>query len=163
MATGGTPSPTGAALGRGKRFGIAVARFHEPITERLLEGAINTLQQQGVAAADIEVVRVPGAFELPTACRWLADTGRFHGLLALGAVVRGGTDHYEYVCSGVTDGVMRVALDTGLPLGFGVLTCAAMDQALARAGGEHGNKGADAAMAALEMAAIRDGLPPGGG
>ncbi|MCA8964214.1 MAG: 6,7-dimethyl-8-ribityllumazine synthase [Planctomycetes bacterium] len=161
MVTGDVASPTDAATGRGKRFGIAVARFNELVTERLLEGALTTLRQHGVADADVEVVWVPGAFELPTACRWLADTGRFHGLLALGAVVRGGTDHYDYVCSGVTDGVMRVGLDTGLPLGFGLLTCAQMDQALARAGGEHGNKGADAAMAALAMAAIRDRLTAG--
>ncbi len=161
MVTGGAPSSTDPASGRGKRFGIAVARFNELVTERLLDGALATLRQHGVADDDVEVVWVPGAFELPVACRWLADTGRFHGLLALGAVVRGGTDHYEYVCSGVTDGVMRVGLDTGLPLGFGLLTCAQMDQAMARAGGEHGNKGADAAMAALAMAAIKDRLATG--
>lgn len=139
----------------GKRFAIAVARFNEMVTERLLQGAIATLQQHGVADDDIEVVWVPGAFELAAACQWLAATGRFDGLVALGAVVRGGTDHYDFVCSGVTDGILRVALDTGLPLGFGVLTCSEMEQALARAGGEHGNKGNDAAMAALAMAALR--------
>lgn len=143
---------------RGKRFAVVVARFNEVVTERLRDGAVAALAAHGVADDDIVVAWVPGAFELPAACRWLAATGRYHGVVALGAVVRGGTDHYDYVCSGVTDGVMRVSLDTGLPLGFGVLTCATMEQALARAGGEHGNKGTDAAMAALEMALLRDAI-----
>jgi 6,7-dimethyl-8-ribityllumazine synthase len=156
----------GTPAGRGVRVGIAVARFNEVVTERLLDGALRTLREAGVADGDIEVLWVPGAFELPQACRWLADTKRFHALVMLGAVVRGGTDHYEHVCTGVTDGAMRTGLETGLPLGFGVLTCAEMDQALARAGGEAGNKGADAAIAALAMADLRrqlDGrpLPPG--
>jgi 6,7-dimethyl-8-ribityllumazine synthase len=145
----------GAPNGRGRRVGVAVARFNEPVTERLLDGALHTLRAAGVADDDIAVLWVPGAFELPLACRWLADTGRFHAVIALGAVVRGGTDHYDYVCAGVTDGVMRVELDTGIPLGFGVLTCATMEQALARAGGDAGNKGVDAALAALAMADLR--------
>ncbi len=154
----------GAPGGRPVRVGIAVARFNEVVTERLLEGALATLRQHGVTDEQITVLWVPGAFELPTACRWLAATGRIDALVMLGAVVRGGTDHYEYVCAGVTDGAMRVGLDSGLPLGFGVLTCAAMDQALARAGGEHGNKGCDAAMAALAMADLRQQLAsPGTG
>ncbi|HEX5051405.1 MAG TPA: 6,7-dimethyl-8-ribityllumazine synthase [Planctomycetota bacterium] len=146
---------TGSPTGRGRRIGIAVARFNEVVTERLLDGALGTLRQNGVADDDIVVTWVPGAFELPTACRWLAATGRFDGLVVLGAVVRGGTDHYDYVCSGVTDGTMRLLLDLGLPIGFGVLTCASMDQALARAGGDAGNKGQDAAIAALAMADLR--------
>ena len=154
----------GALRGQGRRVGIAVARFNEVVTERLLQGALQALQSRGVASADITVTWVPGAFELPTACRWLAQTGRFDAVVMLGAVVRGGTDHYEYVCGGVTDGAMRVGLDFGIPLGFGVLTCAEMDQALARAGGEHGNKGEDAAIAALAMADLRAQLPgPGAG
>jgi 6,7-dimethyl-8-ribityllumazine synthase len=146
--------PRGASL----RVGIAVARFNEVVTERLLEGALATLRQHGVRDEHVTVLWVPGAFELPTACRWLADTGRIDALVMLGAVVRGGTDHYQYVCAGVTDGAMRVGLDTGLPLGFGVLTCAEMDQALARAGGDAGNKGCDAAIAALTMAELRTRL-----
>lgn len=146
--------PRGASL----RVGIAVARFNEVVTERLLEGALATLRQHGVRDEHVTVLWVPGAFELPTACRWLADTGRIDALVMLGAVVRGGTDHYQYVCAGVTDGAMRVGLDTGLPLGFGVLTCAEMDQALARAGGDAGNKGCDAAIAALTMAGLRTRL-----
>ena len=145
----------GALRGPGLRIGIAVARFNEVITQRLLDGAVDALHSHGVAYDDILVAWVPGAFELPVACQWLARTGKVDALVMLGAVVRGGTDHYEYVCSGVTDGAMRVELDTGLPLGFGVLTCAEMDQAVARAGGEHGNKGADAAIAVLAMADLR--------
>jgi 6,7-dimethyl-8-ribityllumazine synthase len=145
----------GALRGPGLRIGIAVARFNEVITQRLLDGAVDALHSHGVAYDDILVTWVPGAFELPLACQWLARTGKVDALVMLGAVVRGGTDHYEYVCSGVTDGAMRVELDTGLPLGFGVLTCAEMEQAVARAGGEHGNKGADAAIAVLAMADLR--------
>lgn len=145
----------GALRGPGLRVGIAVARFNEVITGRLLDAAVSTLCSHGVAVDDILVTWVPGAFELPLACQWLARSGKVDALVMLGAVVRGGTDHYEYVCQGVTDGAMRVELDTGLPLGFGVLTCAEMEQALARAGGAHGNKGMDAAIAVLAMADLR--------
>lgn len=145
----------GAPRGSSRRTGIAVARFNEVVTERLLAGALATLRENGIADDDIVVVWVPGAFELPLACEWLARGARCELLVMLGAVVRGGTDHYEHVCRGVTDGAMRVGLDLGLPLGFGVLTCATMDQALARAGGEHGNKGCDAAIAALTMCDLR--------
>lgn len=144
--------------GKGRRIGIAVARFNEVVTERMLAGALQTLTEQGVADADITVTWVPGAFELPTACRWLAQSKKFDALLMLGAIVRGGTDHYEYVCSGVTDGAMRVQLDLDVPIGFGVLTCATMELALARAGGDAGNKGSDAAMAALAMSNLKRDL-----
>ena len=153
----------GSPAGRALRVGIAVARFNEPVTERLLDAAVMTLRSHGVADTDIEVLWVPGAFELPMACQWLAATRRFAALVMLGAVVRGGTDHYDHVCSGVTDGAMRVGLDTGIPLGFGVLTCATMDQALARAGGHAGNKGADAALAALSMVDLQRQLGAAGG
>ncbi|MBL8756170.1 MAG: 6,7-dimethyl-8-ribityllumazine synthase [Planctomycetes bacterium] len=148
----------------GRRIGIAVARFNEVVTERLLQGALQALRDGGVADTAITVTWVPGAFELPTACLWLARSGKIDAMVMLGAVVKGGTDHYEHVCRGVTDGAMRVGLDTGLPLGFGVLTCSEMDQALARAGGEHGNKGHDAAMAALAMLDLQQKLGgPGAG
>ncbi|MBM4062198.1 MAG: 6,7-dimethyl-8-ribityllumazine synthase [Planctomycetes bacterium] len=143
---------SGALAGQGVRVGIAVARFNEVVTEKLLAGALAALVDAGVAEAQVAVCWVPGAFELPLACRWLAATGRFDALVMLGAVVRGGTDHYEHVCRGVTEGALRAQLDLGMPIGFGVLTCAEMEQALARAGGASGNKGADAAMAALAMA-----------
>ena len=145
-----TEQPSGA----GRRIGVAVARFNEVVTERMLEGALATLRDHGVADEDVVVTWVPGALELPTACRWLAQRG-CDAVVMLGAIVRGGTDHYDYVCSGVTDGAMRVQLDLDVPVGFGVLTCADMDLALERAGGEHGNKGADAAAAALTMAGLR--------
>ena len=131
-----TENPDGA----GRRVGVAVARFNEVVTERLLEGALEALSAHGVADDDVTVAWVPGAFELPSACRWLAQQG-CEALVMLGAIVRGGTDHYDYVCSGVTDGAMQVQLDLDVPVGFGVLTCSEMDQALARAGGDHGNKG----------------------
>ena len=137
--------------GKGRRIGIAVARFNEVVTERMLDGALQALREQGVNDDDITVTWVPGAFELPLACRWLAKSGQYDALLMLGAVVRGGTDHYDYVCNGVTDGAMQVQLDLDVPIGFGVLTCATMELALARAGGTAGNKGSDAAMAALAM------------
>lgn len=141
-----------------RRVGIAVARFNELVTERLLQGALQALRDGGIADDAIVVTWVPGAFELPTACQWLARSGRVDAMVMLGAVVKGGTDHYEHVCRGVTEGAMRLGLDTGMPLGFGVLTCAEMDQALARAGGEHGNKGHDAAMAALAMLDLQQKL-----
>ena len=146
--------------GNDRRIGIAVARFNEVVTERILEGALQTLREQGVLEDDITVTWVPGAFELPTACRWLAQTGDFDAIIMLGAIVRGGTDHYDYVCSGVTDGAMRVQLDLDIPIGFGVLTCATMELALARAGGDAGNKGSDAAMAALAMSNLKPQLQP---
>ena len=144
--------------GTGRRIGIAVARFNEVVTERLLAGALQTLREQGVADDEVVVTWVPGAFELPTACQWLAQTGKYDAVLMLGAIVRGGTDHYDYICSGVTDGAMRVQLDIDVPIGFGVLTCATMELALARAGGDAGNKGSDAAMAALAMSNLKPQL-----
>jgi len=146
---------TGSLDGSGKRVAVAVARFNEVVTERLLQGALAALADCGVADSDIEVVWVPGAFELPAACRELWDTGRFDATVLLGAVVRGETDHYDYVCNAVSAGAMRLGTDHGIPVGFGLLTCATLDLALARAGGEAGNKGVDAVQAALAMANLR--------
>lgn len=153
-----------SADGRGLRVAIAVARFNPEVTERLLAGALAALHDAGVADGDVTIARVAGAFELPLASRWLAGSGRFDAVVALGAVIRGETDHYDWVCAAATDGLLRVTLDTGLPVAFGVLTCATEEQALARAGGTgangandgtEGNKGADVARAALEMARLR--------
>lgn len=144
--------------GRGLKVGIAVARFNEVVTDRLLQGALEACKQTGVADADVTVVHVPGAFELPLACQWLVRGGA-DAVVALGAVVRGETSHYDFVCSGATDGVLRVNLDTGVPVAFGVLTCEDLGQALARAGGAAGNKGDDAVRAALEMARLARALP----
>ena len=109
--------------------------------------------------SDIDLIRVPGAFELPLTCQKLADSDSYVAIIALGAVIRGDTDHYEYVCRGVTGGLMRASLDTGVPIIFGVLTCQTDELALDRAGGKHGNKGADAAQAAIEMANLLAKLP----
>ena len=141
--------------GRGLRVGIAVARFNEVVTERLLQGALEACRERGVAESDVVIARVPGAFELPQAAMWLATTMRCDAVATLGAVIRGETSHYDYVCNGATDGVLRASLDTDTPIAFGVLTCEDLAQAMARAGGDAGNKGHDAVMAALEMAQLR--------
>ena len=136
----------------GKRFAIVVARFNHPISVRLLRGATETLEERGAVADDIHVAWVPGAFEIPLAARKLAESGRYDALITLGSVIRGGTPHFDYVCIAVTDGVREVMRDTGCPVAFGVLTTDDVDQALSRAGGARGNNGADAALAAIELA-----------
>jgi 6,7-dimethyl-8-ribityllumazine synthase len=141
---------------RGLRFAIVAARFNTAITERLLEGARDALKQ---AEADrFDVFFVPGAFELPLAVKWLAGSQDYHAIIALGAVIRGGTPHFDYVAGEAARGLQQVALETGLPVAFGVLTTDTVEQAEARAGGPHGNKGFDAAMSAVEMARLRHAL-----
>lgn len=150
-----TQRPTPTALdGAGRRIGVVAARFNGEVVERLLAGALAALREAGVAAAAIEVVRVPGAWEVPLALEALARRGGFDALVALGAVIRGQTAHFEYVAGECSRGVAEVALRHALPVGFGVLTCEDVGQALARAGGAAGDKGAEAAQAALEMAAL---------
>ncbi|MEM7200325.1 MAG: 6,7-dimethyl-8-ribityllumazine synthase [Planctomycetota bacterium] len=148
----------GTISGAGRRVAIAVARFNELVSERLLQGATDALQRHGTAADDITVVRVPGSFELPLTCRWLADSGRHDAVLALGAVIRGATPHFDYVCGQAARGTLDAAVASSIPVIFGVLTCDTMDQALDRAGGKAGNKGAEAAVAALEMVALKGAL-----
>jgi 6,7-dimethyl-8-ribityllumazine synthase len=149
---------------RGLRFGIVASRFNDFIVDRLLDAAVSTLLKHGVASGDIEVVRVPGAFETPLAIKKLAASRRYQALIALGCVIRGGTPHFEYVCQGVTAGVGDVMRDTGVPIAFGVLTTDDEQQALDRAGGPEGNKGAEAARTAIEMVALLRRLPrPGTG
>jgi 6,7-dimethyl-8-ribityllumazine synthase len=133
---------------RGLKFAVVVARFNSGITEKLLEGAREALTKTG--ASSIEVFHVPGAFELPLAARKLAKA--YDAVIALGAVIRGETPHFEYVAGAAANGLQQVALETGTPVSFGVLTTDTLAQAEARAGGEHGNKGYDAAMTAIEMA-----------
>jgi 6,7-dimethyl-8-ribityllumazine synthase len=140
-------------------FAIAVARFYEDLAERLVAGATAAFAQAG--QLDVEVFDVPGAFELPLAASYAAASGRFAGVACLGAVIRGETDHYDYVCAEVARGVMRVQLDTGVPCAFGVLTCATMEQALARAGGGKRDQGRHAAEAVIRMAALRTELASG--
>jgi 6,7-dimethyl-8-ribityllumazine synthase len=144
----------------GLRFAVVVSRFNEPVSERLLEACCATLEKCG--AADVHVAWVPGAFEIPLAARALARSGRYDALVALGAVIRGDTQHFDFVCRAATDGVREVSRDTGLPIAFGVLTTDDAEQALARAGGRKGNKGEEAAKVAIEMARLCAGLsePP---
>jgi 6,7-dimethyl-8-ribityllumazine synthase len=136
----------------GLRVAIVVSRFNHLITVRLLDGCVGELVARGASAEDLHVAWVPGAFEIPHAARTLAASGRYDAIVTLGVVIRGGTPHFEYVCRAVTDGVREIIRDTGVPVGFGVLTTDDVEQALARAGGEHGNKGAEAALAVVEMA-----------
>jgi 6,7-dimethyl-8-ribityllumazine synthase len=134
-------------------FAIALACFYEELAEKLLAGARAAFAEQG--HHDVEVFEVPGAFELPLAASYAAATGRFAGVACLGAVIRGETDHYDYVCAEVARGVMHVQLDTGVPCAFGVLTCATIEQALARAGGDKRDQGRHAAEAVIRLAALR--------
>ncbi|MCC6296368.1 MAG: 6,7-dimethyl-8-ribityllumazine synthase [Pseudomonadales bacterium] len=138
----------------GARFAIVVARWNGEITESLLQGAQRALQRQGVAQEDVQTFRVPGAFELPLAARKIAETGRFDAVITLGAVIRGGTPHFEYVCAETTRGVGEVALATGVPIAFGVLTTDDLDQARERSGPGTDNKGEEAALTALEMVSL---------
>ncbi len=150
---GGGPRITEGDAGASTlHIAVVVSRFNEVVTARLLEGALDALARSRAADDRVEVVRVPGAWEIPLAAQALAATGRFAAIVALGCVVRGGTPHFEYVCAEATRGLARVSLDHGIPVGLGVLTCDTMDQALDRAGGKHGNKGAEAALSAIEMA-----------
>jgi 6,7-dimethyl-8-ribityllumazine synthase len=137
-------------------FAIAVGRFYEDLAERLVNGALAAFVGEG--HEDVEVFDVPGAFELPLAAGYAARTGRFDGVACLGAVIRGETDHYDYVCAETARGVMRVQLDTGVPCAFGVLTCETMEQALARAGGAKRDQGRHAAETVMRMAALRGEL-----
>ena len=136
-------------------FAVPVARFYEDIADRLLEGASRVFEEAG---ASVEVHPVPGAYELPLAARYCADSGRYAGIACLGCVIRGETDHYDYVCGEAARGIARVSLDTGVPCSFGVLTVDSIEQALARAGGGKRHTGEDAARAVLRMAELRRDL-----
>ena len=142
----------GSPEGAGRRVAVIVSRFNETVTTALGEGAVNTLVEQGVAFDDIDVLVVPGAWELPAAARSALASGRYDALVIVGAVVRGETPHFDFVAGEASRAIMQLGLEYELPIGFGLLTTDTMEQALARAGGDHGNKGRDAALAALEMA-----------
>lgn len=142
----------GDTSGAGRRFAIVVSRFNELVTERLLTGAVTWLQRHGVAAEDVDVAWVPGAVEIPVVAKRCATSGRYAAVIAIGAVVRGDTSHYDVVCNMVASGVADASQSSGVPVIFGVLTTDTMEQALDRAGGKAGNKGAEAAAAAIEMA-----------
>jgi 6,7-dimethyl-8-ribityllumazine synthase len=148
----------GLLLGKGMKFGVVVSRFNDFITNKLLEGAQDALVRHGVSEEDIDVARVPGAFEIPLAAQKLAQTKKYDGVICVGAVIRGGTPHFEYVASEVSKGIARVGLDTGLPVTFGVITADTIEQAIERAGTKQGNKGFDAAVDAIEMASLLKGI-----
>lgn len=143
---------------KGKRFAIVVARWNAVITDRLLQGALDGLYRSGVAKADVEIVRVPGAWEIPSAARTLAESKRYHGVITLGVLLRGETAHYEAIYNEVSRGIGQSQQETGVPHAFGVLTCETLEQALDRAGLKAGNKGFEAAIAAIEMASIQEKL-----
>ncbi len=142
----------GVLLGKGLKFGMVVSRFNEFITKKLLEGAQDALLRHGVNEEDIDIAWVPGSFEIPLVAQKLAQTRRYDAIICLGAVVRGGTPHFEYIASEVTKGIARVGLENGLPVTFGVITADTLEQAIERAGTKAGNRGFDAAVDAIEMA-----------
>lgn len=151
----------GDLVGSGLRFGIVVSRFNHFITERLLEGAQDTFRRHGTRPEDIDVCWVPGTFEMPLAAKRLATSGRYDAVCCLGAVIRGGTPHFDYVAGQVARGVAQASWDSGLPVTFGVLTCDTIEQAIERAGTKAGNKGAEAAVTAIEMGQLWKKLPQG--
>lgn len=151
----------GKLIAPGKaRFAIVISRFNEFVTSKLLGGATDALERHGVATANIDVVWSPGSFEIPVLAQTLAESKRYAAVLCLGAVIRGGTDHYQYVAAEAAKGVAMASMKTGVPCIFGVLTCDTIEQAIERSGAKAGNKGADAAMAAIEMANLLQQLPP---
>jgi 6,7-dimethyl-8-ribityllumazine synthase len=142
----------GALAAKGFTFGIVVSRFNEFITAHLLEGALDALRRHGAEEDRITVVKVPGSFEIPLVAKRMAASGQYSALICLGTVIRGATPHFEYVAAEVSKGVAAASLETGVPMGFGVLTTDSIDQAIERAGTKGGNKGFDAACSAIEMA-----------
>ena len=151
----------GELAAAGFRFGIVVSRFNSFITERLLSAALDALERAGASGKEIDVVRVPGSFELPLASKKLAATGRYDALIAIGCILRGETPHYEYVCSETARGLQLAQMDTGVPIIFCVLTCDTLEQAIDRAGLKGGNKGFEAGLSAVEMAHLSRKLSGG--
>ena len=148
---------------RGRRFAVVASRFNELVVAKLVEGARACLRKHGLSEDDVDLVWTPGAFELPVVAKRMAESGHYDAVLCLGAVIRGETPHFEFIAAEAARGIQRTALDTGIPVLFGVLTTDTLEQALDRAGGKHGNKGWDVAMAAMEMADVMESLPKGGG
>lgn len=149
------PVCEGAMTAKGLRFGCVVSRFNSFITERLLEGALDGLRRSGARDEDLTILRVPGAFEIPAAARTLAESGRVNAVICLGCIIRGETTHYEHIATEVTRGIGQSAQETGIPHAYGVLTCENLEQAIDRAGLKAGNKGFEAATAAIEMANLK--------
>jgi 6,7-dimethyl-8-ribityllumazine synthase len=159
----------GGLSAAGLRFAIVVSRFNSFITERLLVAAVDALERAGAADQDVDVVRVPGSFELPLTAKKLAAAGKYDALIAIGCVIRGETSHYDYVCSETARGLQLAQMDTGVPIMFCVLTCDTLEQAIDRAGLKGGNKGFEAGLAAIEMAQLSrkllraQAMPPASG
>jgi 6,7-dimethyl-8-ribityllumazine synthase len=145
---------------RGLRFGIAVSRFNSFITDRLLSAAVDALERAGAQSEDVNVVHVPGSFELPLSAKKMAQTGNYDALIAVGCVLRGETTHYDYVCAETSRGLQLAQMDTGVPIIFCVLTCDTLEQAIDRAGLKGGNKGFEAGLSAIEMAQLSRKLRP---
>ncbi|OGR12387.1 MAG: 6,7-dimethyl-8-ribityllumazine synthase [Desulfobacterales bacterium RIFOXYA12_FULL_46_15] len=143
---------------KGKKFGIIASRFNDFITSRLIDGALDALIRSGAEDKDITLLKVPGAFEIPLAAQKMAKQGKYDALICLGAVIRGATTHYDYVCAEVSKGIASVSLDSGIPVMFGILTTETIEQAIERAGTKAGNKGFDVALGAVEMANLTDSL-----
>lgn len=148
----------GSLLGKGLKFGLVVSRFNEFISGRLLEGAQDALARHGVNEQDIDIVRVPGAFEIPLVAKKLVQGGKYHAVVCLGAVIRGGTPHFDYIAAEVTKGIAQVSLESGVPVIYGVITADNLEQAIERAGTKMGNKGFEAAVSAIEMANVLKAL-----
>ena len=142
---------SGKLVVTGKRFGIVNSRFNEFITQKLLDGALDTLLRHGVKEEEIEIVWVPGSFEIPYAAMKMAESKKYDSVICLGAVIRGDTPHFDYICSQVTKGIAQSALATGVPVIYGLVTAETLEQAIERAGTKAGNKGRDAALSAIEM------------
>lgn len=149
----------GELKGQGLKFALVVSRFNDFITSKMAEGALDHLLRHGVDKEDIHIVKVPGAFEVPLVAKKLASSGNYHGVICLAAIIRGSTPHFEYVSSEVAKGIAQVSLETGIPVIYGVITADTIEQAVERAGTKMGNKGGDAALAALEMANLINKLP----
>lgn len=149
---------TGNLVATGLKFGIATARFNDFINDKLLSGAVDALVRHGASEADIDTVWVPGAFEIPVVAKKMAESGKYDAVICLGTVIRGSTTHYDYVCNEAAKGIGAVALQTGVPVMFGVLTTESIEQAIERAGTKAGNKGAECALGAIEMVNVLKGL-----
>ena len=139
-------------------FAVCVATFYEDLAEKLVNGAVEAFSEEEVAPTSVHTYEVPGAFELPVAAKWCAESGRFNGVACLGVVIRGETNHYDYVCAEAASGIQRVQLDTGVPCAFGLITCDTREQADARAGGDKRDQGRNAAIALMRMARLRDSI-----
>ena len=139
-------------------FAVCVATFYEDLAEKLVNGAVEAFSEEEVAPTSVHTYEVPGAFELPVGAKWCAESGRFNGVACLGVVIRGETNHYDYVCAEAASGIQRVQLDTGVPCAFGLITCDTREQADARAGGDKRDQGRNAAIAVMRMARLRDSI-----